>query len=63
MNNQVFYIYLGTLTNQNSYSIREKEEVMKGSWNQKLCVVATVSMLLSSAPVGVLAQENARITQ
>ena len=36
---------------------------MKGSWNQKLCAVATVSMLLSSAPVGVLAQENARITQ
>lgn len=63
MNNQVFYIYLGTLTNQNSYSIREKEEVMKGRWNQKLCAVATVSMLLSSAPVGVLAQENARITQ
>ncbi|MEI3293194.1 MAG: hypothetical protein V8R63_06970 [Thomasclavelia ramosa] len=27
----------------------------------KLCAVATVSMLLSSAPVGVLAQENARI--
>ena len=36
---------------------------MKGRWNQKLCAVATVSMLLSSAPVGVLAQENARITQ
>lgn len=36
---------------------------MKGKWNQKICAVATVSMLLSAAPVGVLAQGNARITQ
>ena len=36
---------------------------MKGKWNQKICAIATASLLLTSLPIDVLAQENTRISQ